>query len=382
MQLLASGPSSDVFTLADGQTVVAFAPPLAVSAAGVVYLDESELWSRATAGNVTIASIRSSSGECNCPANALWFLQNALWFLYDTLWFLHNALPVVRVEHHCLLHAAVSCLFCPFVRPSFHLSICLSRHGCRLICMLRLEGATMGSTGSPYMLTNDLFGVMSVSLLGVKYIFFAIHHAHLISAGTSTLGSAQAASLQVLGTSTLGGTQAASLQVLGSSTLGGSAADTVVVKAEAEFDLDVLVDASLSVLGDIILGDNSNQTLSVYAVTTFESTASPITSNAAIIANAAVTANAAFTANGPVIAHAAVTVAGPLSAQGSTVLGSASGASDTLTVNAVTTFAASSSPITANAQVVATAGMTVAGAFATSGNHMCFLLLPFVAHCS
>ncbi len=43
MQLLASGPSADVFRLADGKHVVAFAPPLYVSTAGVVYLDTSQL---------------------------------------------------------------------------------------------------------------------------------------------------------------------------------------------------------------------------------------------------------------------------------------------------------------------------------------------------
>ena len=43
MQLLASGPAADVFRLADGQVVVAFAPPLYVSSAGVVYLDTSQL---------------------------------------------------------------------------------------------------------------------------------------------------------------------------------------------------------------------------------------------------------------------------------------------------------------------------------------------------
>jgi len=43
MQLLASGPSADVFRLADGKFVVAFAPPLHVSTAGIVYLDTSQL---------------------------------------------------------------------------------------------------------------------------------------------------------------------------------------------------------------------------------------------------------------------------------------------------------------------------------------------------
>ena len=43
MQLLSSGPSADVFRLADGRHVVAFAPPLYVSTAGVVYLDTSQL---------------------------------------------------------------------------------------------------------------------------------------------------------------------------------------------------------------------------------------------------------------------------------------------------------------------------------------------------
>lgn len=42
-QLLASGPSAEVFRLADGQVVVAFAPPLYVSTAGVVYLDTNQL---------------------------------------------------------------------------------------------------------------------------------------------------------------------------------------------------------------------------------------------------------------------------------------------------------------------------------------------------
>ena len=41
--MLASGPSADVLTLADGQIIVAFAPPLYVSAAGLVYLDLSQI---------------------------------------------------------------------------------------------------------------------------------------------------------------------------------------------------------------------------------------------------------------------------------------------------------------------------------------------------
>lgn len=43
MQVLASGPSANVLTLADGQIVVAFAPPLYVSAAGLVYLNLSQI---------------------------------------------------------------------------------------------------------------------------------------------------------------------------------------------------------------------------------------------------------------------------------------------------------------------------------------------------
>jgi len=142
----------------------------------------------------------------------------------------------------------------------------------------------------------------------------------------------------------------------------------LAVVATAQFDSDVTIGGSLTVLGDIVLGENSTQALSVYAVTTFESTASPITTNAAFIANAGVTTNAAFTANGPITATAAVTVEGALTAQGNTVIGSASGASDTLTVNAVTTFAASSSPITANAPIIASAAVTVSGSLQARGN--------------
>ncbi len=56
MQLLASGPSADIFRLADRQIVVAFAPPLYVSPAGVVYLDTSQLGEQVLQQNRNVRS--------------------------------------------------------------------------------------------------------------------------------------------------------------------------------------------------------------------------------------------------------------------------------------------------------------------------------------
>lgn len=138
--------------------------------------------------------------------------------------------------------------------------------------------------------------------------------------GSSTLGSTQAASLQVVGSTVTNSLQAASLQVLGS-----TVSNSLQVKGLAQVDSDASVGGSLSVAGDVKLGNSSSTSrLSINAVTTFESTASPITSNAAIIANAAITANATLT------------VAGRLQASGDAVIGTT--ASNTLTVNAVTIF--------------------------------------------
>ena len=130
----------------------------------------------------------------------------------------------------------------------------------------------------------------------------SLNTTQLTAATSGMLGSTQAASLQVTGSSILGTTQASSLQVSGSSILGSVTANTMAVDSVAQFDSSVYVDGPLMVYGDVTLGEGSNQTLSVLAVTTFESTASPITSNAAFIANAAVTANAALTVAGPFVA--------------------------------------------------------------------------------
>ena len=91
----------------------------------------------------------------------------------------------------------------------------------------------------------------------------------------------------------------------------------------------------------------------------------PTTIDSAVVINAALTANAALTVNAAMAVNNTATIRGMLSSLGDTVIGS--GGSDTLTVNSVTTFTASSTPITANALLVATAGLGVTGAFATSG---------------
>ena len=154
------------------------------------------------------------------------------------------------------------------------------------------------------------------------------------------------------------------LTAAGSTLLGSSASQTLIVNAVTTFastatitaNAALTANAAVSVtagnafraLGNTVLGTSSSNTLSVNSATTFASGAS-ITANAAVIANAPITANAAVS----------VTASNLFSALGSTVLGS-SGGSNTLTVNAVTTFA-STAPITANAALTAS-GNVVLGA--------------------
>lgn len=249
-----------------------------------------------------------------------------------------------------------ACLVCSVCEVSGCFSISM--------CLQALAAAPEASSLLPGQLPLTFAPPLYLSAAGVV----SLNAAQLPAGGGGALGSTQAAALQVTGSSILSTAQASSLQVTGSTILGSVTASSVSVDSTAQFDASVYIDGPLTAYGDVVVGDGRNETLTVYAVTTFESTASPITSNAAIIANADVTANAALTANGAFMARSAATIAGLLAAQGNTVIGSpGTPSSSTLTVYAVTTFAASAAPITANAQLVANAGLSVAGALVASG---------------
>ena len=78
-----------------------------------------------------------------------------------------------------------------------------------------------------------------------------------------------------------------------------------------------------------------------------------------------------ITANAAVIANQGLTVAGSTTLlQGSTVVGTAAGG-QTLTINAATIFSASAGSVTANAAVTANQGLTVRGSTMMTGNTTC-----------
>ena len=146
------------------------------------------------------------------------------------------------------------------------------------------------------------------------------------------------------------------LEVAADATLGSSSSDTFTVMSSAALQgpvtaaSSVLVGDSLTVHGDATLGSSAGgQALTINAVTTFSSTAGPVTANAAVMANQG------------------LTLTGSTALNGNTVIGSVTGR-QMLTINAVTTFAASAGPITANAPVIANADVQIRGLVNASGD--------------
>ena len=173
-------------------------------------------------------------------------------------------------------------------------------------------------------------------------------------------------------TGSLGGSLILSTSAAGSTSASTSQpVDRLTVDANglASFTGSVTLSNTSSTLtsdGNTVLGTDGSHYLTVNAATTFAPTAT-VTANAPVT----LSPSAPLTAQAAVSAGSTLTVAGTMTASGNTVLGTAN--TNSLTVNAASTFDAAttfatSAPITANAPISANSAVTVAGPFTATNN--------------